>query len=164
MSDYKQLDVLINDAGQLPTAINSAIVAALANGVPFDAIYPVLSPLAKLSKALQAIQAWSTAAQKPAATLYQDKPVTHNADGTLSWNGQKYASEMDIAGGRPIAAHVAEKLPSLVGDLFTQMVAVARTGHHNQALQDALGANYNAYAAAYGPGGYYWKDVLDAPK
>jgi hypothetical protein len=161
MSDFKQLDVLINDAGQLPTAINSAIVSALANGVPFDAIYPVLSPLAKLSKALQAIQEWSTDAQKPSVALYEGKPVTHNPDGTLSWNGQKYASESDIP-AKPIV--VAEKLPRLVGDQFTQMVAVARTGHHSQALQDALGANYNAYVAAYGPSGYYWKDVLDAPK
>src|SRR4051812_36675616 len=108
MSDYKQLDVLIDNAGQLPTVMNTAIVAALANGVPFAAIQPVLTPLAKLSLALQAIQDWSTDAQKPSVPLYDGKPVTHNPDGTLLWDGQRYASEIDIAGGRPI---VAEKLP-----------------------------------------------------
>jgi hypothetical protein len=161
MSDLKQLDVLIDNAGQLPTVMNTAIVAALANGVPFAAIQPVLTPLAKLSLALQAIQDWSTDAQKPGVTLYDGKPVTNNPDGTLLWDGQKYASEMDIAGGRPI---VAEKLPRLAGQQLVDMVALARTGHHNQVLQDSLGANYDAYVAAYGPGGYYWIDVLNAPK
>jgi hypothetical protein len=85
MSDLKQLDVLINNAGQLPTVMNTAIVAALANGVPFAAIQPVLTPLAKLSLALQAIQDWSTDAQKPGVTLYDGKPVTNNPDGTLLW-------------------------------------------------------------------------------
>lgn len=60
MADFKQLDVLINDAGVLPTAINDAVVTLIDSGkVSVFDLGPLLTPLGNLSKTLAAIQKWN---------------------------------------------------------------------------------------------------------
>jgi hypothetical protein len=134
--DLHELDILIDTAGHLPTDMNGAIVAALSRGVPFEAIQPVLTPLAKMSEALQRIQKWSDDAKA------QPKEAP------------------SLPPGKVVADVVAVLPPLTAGRTRRSMYILQAKGDGNSPeakdLESLLDDTFNEYKNLYGPGGRYY--------